>query len=354
MSSTPLASSILRDLRRSWPGLLISLVCLVAVFSIADFGKLRDSLAHANYGYLPLALTVFLAAFVTRAFAWRTLLKEQATPVQTFFALNEGYLLNNLLPFRLGEIGRGFLLSRTAKIGFLQVMSSILIERVFDMAIVVSILLMSMTFVVGASDWARPAALSMAVVLLAALVFLHLVVRNRERSLRWFERLRGRIPLLRRVSGEQIDAFFEGLSALTDLRRFSVVVGLLAITWGLVVWHYYLILLAFVPEAGFSWAAFGLGVVGLGVAIPAAPGSIGVVQGVIVGVFPPLFGVDPAIALAYSITVHAIYLVLTSSIGLIGLVRDGRSLGAVYEDVRAWVSRSTPGGETAAGEGVDP
>jgi hypothetical protein len=180
------------------------------------------------------------------------------------------------------------------------------------------------------------------------------VARNRERSLRWFGWLRDRIPFLRRVSGEQIDAFFEGLSALTDLRRFLVVFGLLAVTWGLVVWHYYLILLAFVPEARFSWAAFGLGVVGLGVAIPAAPGSVGVVQGVIVGVFPPLFGVDPAIALAYSITVHAIYLVITSSIGLIGLVRDGRSLVSVYEDVRAWVSRPNPDRERTTGKGVDP
>jgi len=351
--SRPYSSSILRDLRRSWPGLLISLVCLVAVFSIADFGKLRNALAFADYGYLPLALAVFLAAFVTRAFAWRTLLKEQATPVQTFFALNEGYLLNNLLPFRLGEIGRGFLLSRTANIGFLQVMSSILIERVFDLSLVVGILLMSMTFVVGASDWARPAAVSLAVLLAGALVFLHLLARNRKRSMGWFEWLRGRIPPLRRIGEDQVEAFFEGLSALTDLRRFSVVVILLAATWALVVWHYYLILLAFVPEAGFSWAAFGLGVVGLGVAVPAAPGSVGVVQGVIVGVFPPLFGVDPAIALAYSITVHAIYLVITSTIGLIGLVRDGRSLGAVYADVRAWVG-AVSGKETAAGEGIDP
>jgi uncharacterized protein (TIRG00374 family) len=350
--SSPLSGSIVRDLKRSWPGLLISLVCLIAVFSIADFGKLRDSLTFADYSYLPAALGVFLAAFVTRAFAWRALLKERATPVQTFFALNEGYLLNNLLPFRLGEIGRGFLLSRTAGIDFLQVMSSILIERVFDLSIVVSILLMSMSFVVGASGWARPAAVSMAVVLVAVLVILHLLARNRDRSLGWFVRLQERVAFLKRFDGEQVDAFFEGLSALTDPRRFVTVVGLLGVTWALVVWHYYLILLAFVPDAGLSWAAFGLGVVGLGVAVPAAPGSVGVVQGVIVGVFPALFGVDPSIALAYSITVHAIYLVITSTIGMIGLIRDGRSLGAVYADVRAWMGSGGSRSETAK-EGLD-
>ncbi|HUF37844.1 MAG TPA: lysylphosphatidylglycerol synthase transmembrane domain-containing protein [Anaerolineales bacterium] len=346
MSSLP-SASILRDLRRSWPGLLISLICLVAVFSIADFRKLKEAIALADYGYVAPALVVFLLAFVTRAFAWRALLKEKATPVQTFFALNEGYLLNNLLPFRLGEIGRGFLLSRTAKIGFLQVMSSILIERVLDLSLVVGILLIAMTFVVGASEWAQPAAISVAVVLLAAVVFLFILAHNRARALAGFERLQTKVRFLRRFSHEQVEAFFDGLAALTDFRRFLVVVFLLAATWGLVIWHYYLILLAFVPEAGLAWAAFGLGVVGLGVAVPSAPGSVGVVQGVIVAVFPPLFGVDPAVALAYSITVHAIYLAITSALGLIGLLRDGNSLGAVYADVRAWVSTGV------AREGVD-
>jgi uncharacterized membrane protein YbhN (UPF0104 family) len=194
----------------------------------------------------------------------------------------------------------------------------------------------------------------MAIVLVATLVFLHLLARNRDRSMRGFGALQARIPLLRRFGRDQVTAFFDGLSVLTDLRRFLVVAGLLAITWGLIVWHYYLILLAFVPEAELSWAAVGLGVVGLGVAVPSAPGSIGVVQGVIVGVFPPLFGVDPAIALAYSITVHAIYLGVTSSIGLIGLVRDGRSLGAVYQDVRAWMRSPAPAVDAPAGEGIDP
>lgn len=329
------APSFLKDLRRSWPGLTISLACLIAVFSVADFDKLRDAMAYAEYIYFLPGILVLLVAIVTRAIAWRILLQESATLKQTFFALNEGYLLNNLLPFRLGEIGRSFLLSRVAGIGFLRVLSSIMIERVFDLCMVVGILLASMGYVVGASSWVRPTALTMAVLLVLALLFLHTLARNRERTLRWFAWLKSIIPPLRRVSTEQLDKFFQGLAALTDLRRFLAVAALLALTWLLIVVHYYWILLAFVPEGKFLWAAFGIGVVGLGVAVPSAPGSVGVVQGVIVGVFPPLFGLDPSVALAYSITVHAVYLIVTSSLGLWGLLRDGQSLARVYQDLRA-------------------
>ena len=94
------------------------------------------------------------------------------------------------------------------------------------------------------------------------------------------------------------------------------------------------------PEGKLLWAAFGIGVVGVGVAVPSAPGSLGIVQGVIVSVFPTLFDLDRSVALAYAITVHSIYLGVTSGLGLIGLLRDGQSLGSVYRDLRERMSRN--------------
>ena len=339
--SKPAALSIFREFRRSWPGFLVSIACLVAVFSIADFDTLKGALRFANYIYFIPSVLVFLIAIFTRTLAWRILLEKKASTRQAFFALNEGYLLNNLLPFRLGEVGRSFLLSRTAGIGFLRVLSSILIERIFDLSMVVGILLITLPYVVSAEEWARPAALTMAAVLLAALLFLHWLARSRERPLKWFAWLQERIRFLNRIRQTQIEAFFNGLSALTDLKRFLMVAGLLAFTWFLIVTHYYLALLAFVPEGKFLWAAFGIGVVGIGVAIPSAPGSVGIVQGVIVGVFPTIFGLDKSVALAYAITVHAIYLAVTSGLGLIGLMRDGESLLQLYEQLRGRLSGKT-------------
>jgi uncharacterized membrane protein YbhN (UPF0104 family) len=110
-------------------------------------------------------------------------------------------------------------------------------------------------------------------------------------------------------------------------------------TWGLLVLHYYLMLLAFEPLGDWTWAAFGIGIVGLGVAVPSAPGSVGIVEGLIVSVFPLVFGISPSVALAYSLVLHAIYLVITSSLGLLGLLINGESLLEIYREIRAFSGR---------------
>lgn len=325
--------SFIKDLGRSWLGLLISVACLAAVFYVADLETLEESLRLADYRYFPIALGLFLVSIVFRAIAWRILLREEVGLGRVFITLNEGYLLNNLLPFRLGEIGRGFLLNRTADKSFLQVMSTILIERIFDIMMVVSILLITLPFVVGVS-WAKTAALIVGAVIIVVLIILHLLGRNQDWAMKTFSRVQARINALQKVSEDDLTPFFQGLSALTDLRSFLLALGWMSMSWILVILEYYLILLAFVPEAKLIWAALGIGVVGLGVAIPSAPGAVGIVQGTIVGVFPPIFSIDPSVALAYSITVHGLYLVITSLLGIVGLLIDGASLADIYHQIR--------------------
>jgi hypothetical protein len=339
--------SILRDLLRNWPGFLISLVLLIAVFWYADTSVLIEAIRLAEYLYFIPAFLVFFGAIGLRAMAWRTLLMDRVSIGRTFMTLNEGYLLNNILPFRLGEVGRAFLMSRTAKLGFFQVASTILIERAIDMIMVVGLLLTTLPLVIGV-DWARPTAVIVGIGVGSGLLTLYLVARFQKSILNWFARMQEERALFARVNLESLESFFSGLVVLTDFWRFLRFIGLMVATWAMIVLHYYLILIAFEPSGQIYWAAFGIGVVGLGVAIPSAPGSIGVVQGAIVGVFPLAFGIDPGIALAYALTVHGLYLIVTSAVGLFGLVLDGESLSDVYHDIRGAARRLRTGkAETA-------
>ncbi len=330
--------SLIKDLGRSWPGFLLSIISLVLVFSIADWGTLRESIWLADYRYFVPAIVVFFISIGMRSLAWKTLLKDRVSIRRSFIVLNEGYLLNNLLPFRLGEVGRAFLMSRTAQIEFLQVASTILIERAIDLIMVVGLLLATVPLVIGA-DWARPTAILVGIVVLTGLSGLYLLARFQQRVLGWLSILQARFRVLEHIDQDFVSPFFEGLAALTDFGRFLRTLLIMMVTWAMIVLHYYLVLLAFLPEGKLLWAAFGIGVVGLGVAVPSAPGSIGIVQGAIVGVFPLVFGVDPAVALAFALTVHALYLVITSGIGIIGLLRDGESLAGVYRDIRRYARR---------------
>ena len=298
---------------------------------------MRDELVHANYRYLPIALVCFILSLLARTAAWRTLLEEKASFKRVFFTMTEGYFLNNVFPFRLGEIGRAFLLSRTTALRFWQVIPTIVLERAFDMLIVVSILLASLPFVVGV-EGAREKAALVGGIVVAGLVVLYILAHQRERALAIYHQLQTRFPLLRRIAVSQLESFFQGLAVLTSAGRFLKVLGWMLLTWAFLITHYYLVLLAFVPEAKMIWAAFSTSTMMLGIAAPSAPGGLGVVEATLMFALS-LFAVSQAKALAYALVAHAVSLLLTSLPGIYGLMADGESLVQVYRQVRAQASK---------------
>ena len=319
--------------KRILPGLLISLVALAVLLYLAEPRRLLAALKLADYRLVLAGAGLMLIWLVVRSIYWRTLLQEKATFTQVFFAINEGYLLNNVLPFRLGEIGRALILSYKASLSFLFVFSTILIERALDVAISAGLILITVPFVVGAS-WAGEAALISGGIVLLGLGLLYLMARNRNKLITLFEKLSQRWTILNKVGSHHLTAFFSGLEVLTDLRRF-----LRAISWGLLNWvvaivQYYVILRAFFPEGKLLWAVFALGAAALGVAAPSSPGAVGVYELAVVGALS-LLKVDPAEALAFALTAHLIQYLTTTILGTIGLFRDGLSLTSVFQKARS-------------------
>lgn len=312
---------------------MISALTLGGVLYFVDFAALVRALRLADYRYILIAIALFLLSLLARGMAWRTLLQEQARFSKLFFTINEGYLLNNILPFRLGEIGRAFLLSRTTPLTFWEVFPTILIERAFDVFFSVGMLLSTLPFVFGA-PWAFQAAAAAGAIVLVGLISLHLLGRRRERALAMYAQLSARWSFLRFIGQERLRAFFSGLAALTDLGRFSNALVWMALVWALTLAEYYLVLLAFVPQARLHWGAFGLGLTALGVAVPSSPGYVGVFEASLVGALA-LFNVDPSVAFAYAITVHLLYFLITAGLGAYGLARDGVPLASVYRRVQA-------------------
>ena len=117
------------------PGLIISLAALAVVFSLIDLRKLGQAIEQADARFIFLGILSEVLWVLVRGKVWRTLLQNKATYKDAFITVNEGYLLNNILPFRLGEVGRSFLMSHKAKIGFWQVLSTIVIERALDIGL---------------------------------------------------------------------------------------------------------------------------------------------------------------------------------------------------------------------------
>jgi glycosyltransferase 2 family protein len=325
-------TEIIKDWKRILPGLIISLISLTVVLYLAKPGQLYQALRLADYRLVLLSLVFGLIWLSVRTLAWRTLLQNKAGYMQVFFAVNEGYLLNNVLPFRLGEVARALLLSVKANLNFWQVLPTVVIERVLDLAFAAGLLLSTLPFVVGAS-WARQAALGAVVIVFSGLVVLYLLARYRDRAIRFYERLSIRWPILAKFGGHSIEAFFNGLAVLTDLRLFLLAVFWIMLDWLIAIAQYYLLMRAFIPDAPLLWTAFTLGASALGIAAPSSPGAVGVYELVVVGALS-LFGVQAATALAFALTAHLSQYLLVGVLGTIGLARDGESLIGLYGKVR--------------------
>ncbi len=311
---------------------MVSLLSLAVVFYFADLGEMVQALRLADYRLVLAALGLAFVWLAVRSLAWRTLLQEQATYPQVFFTITEGYLLNNVLPFRLGEVGRAFLLGQKANLAFWQVFSTIIIERVLDLALAAGLLLSTLPFVVGAT-WAREAAWITAGLVTIGLALLYALARSRDWAVRRFAALSERWPFLRRVGAERLLAFFSGLGVLTRGRRFLLALAWVTLDWGIAAFQYYVLLLAFFPGAHFLWAAFSLGVGALGIAAPSSPGAVGVLELSLVGSLA-LFGLDPSVSLAFAVTTHLFNYVINGLLGAYALARDGQSLTGLYDRIR--------------------
>jgi glycosyltransferase 2 family protein len=325
-------STLWKSARRWLPGVLISLAAIAAILYFVDLDRFVEAIRAANYWLL---LAVFACSFIwlgLRGVVWRTILRGRATYRDVFLTLCEGYLLNNFLPFRLGEIGRAFLLGRKSKLGFMEVLPTIVIERVLDLAFAAAILLSAVPFVAGAEGAGR-IALFIGGGVAVGMVILFLLARNRAWALDLFRRLTARRPGFQAAGGGFLESLFSGLAILTDGWLFLRVLLWMAINWGFAIFQFYLLLLAFFPQASLLWSQFGLGAVAFGNAIPSLPGAVGTYEGAFGGAIALLSG-DQSTALAAALVAHLFSYLSTGSIGLIALATEGETVMGIYRQLR--------------------
>src|SRR5215207_2376955 len=327
----------MKDAKRWLPGALISILLIAAILYFVDLSAMLDAIRNANYGLLAIALVIGFIWMAARAVVWRVLLRERASFKDVFFTVGEGYLLNNFLPFRLGEIGRAFLLSRKSDLQFMEILPTIVIERVMDLGYSAIILLAALPFVVGA-EGAGQIGIVVGVIVLTGIILLYILARNNQWALDLFHKLSARWPALQRLGGSFLESFFAGLSVLTDGWLFVRFLFWMTLNWGIAIISYYLIIRAFFPQAQVVWGMFGLGAAAFGGAVPSLPGAVGTFEGAFGGAITSLTG-DPSTSLAVALTGRLYNYINSGVIGGIGLLREGQTLSGIYAQLKALRSK---------------
>ena len=311
-------------------GIALSAIFLWLAFRRVEFADLAASFRLADFRWLIVYPAFATALNLIRSEIWRLLLRKRVTVADAFWGYSIGFLVNNVMPFRMGEAARIGVLARKRHMPIVEVAAAAGIERVLDMISVLVILaiVLPLTTATMGMQHAAAVAAGMTTVVIAGIVVV----------IAFEERIEGLVEaVFRRLTSAHADAFVHRWRQLTRgllvLRQPSIAIpstlGALAV-WALTVVLQWTVMRAFQPAAGMLDAALMVGVVSIAAAIPAAPGAIGTYQMVgqqaLTLPFPALYTMSSALAIA--LVSHAASYVFSSILGVIGLWYFGVSLAA--------------------------
>ena len=304
-------------LGRAALGLVISAVALVLVFRTVDVGAAWQTLKTAQPQWIVLLFGFVILDVLLRAVRWRVLLAPIAPiPTSTTLAsLNVGYLANNVLPARLGEVVRAHDLGRRTGVSRSAILGTIVIERVVDTLVVVAIasiaiLVLSVRGIVASAVLVGLAVTALLVVAVAAGIAAHRLpgaARVAAFLDRW-PQVRASLTRLR-----------EGLAVASDARTVGIAVGLSLASWSCTVLAFAAAAQAVGVEPTIGQAALLAAGTNLATAIPAGPGYVGTFELAVVTIAGSV-GIDKEAALAFGLLVHLATLIVTSAGGAIVLI----------------------------------
>ncbi|HEY7067273.1 MAG TPA: lysylphosphatidylglycerol synthase transmembrane domain-containing protein [Chloroflexota bacterium] len=288
-------------------GLAISVVCMVALLRQVDLDTTWATLRSAQPGWLSLGTVVLLGYTVAKAVIWRRLCyPARGLHLGNFIsALYVGNMVSTLVPLRLGEIVRAYLVTQTEPITFGRSAGAVLVEKVLDVVtllVFLGVLSLLVPLPLHAISGPAVAALALGSVGLLAL----LTWFPRAPMLRLLDRLEDRWPALRRLRlAEQLATGLDALSVLRHRQILPAIIFWQVFIWLLTMLGNYLVMVAVGIPAPFAAAVFLTCVTALGMVVPSAPGYIGVFHYLIVLTLTS-FGVDAAAALGYAVVLHAV------------------------------------------------
>lgn len=320
-------------------GVVVSVGLLLWALRGVSLAEVLRHVAEADAVRLLVAVSIATSTFPLRLIRWRLLLqdeRDQPYPAGSLWhAIALGFMANNLLPLRAGELVRSYAAARLTRARFSTVLSSVAVERIFDALTIVALLTLALAspdlpgnVTIAGHSVARLARAAAGAGILGLILALAFVAAPLSA-----ERLIGRLlpwPTLAARLIALIEGIRQGLGVLRTPRRLTGVVF-----WSLVLWLVNALALyvgstAFEINLSYMGALLLQGILVLGISIPNTPGFFGPFEAVFVAVLG-LYGVPKDLAFSYAIAFHVTSFVPITLLGLWSLARNPGALSPIPE-----------------------
>lgn len=310
-------------------GIIISAVFLFFAFRSVDSDEIAVALRSADYRFVIPAVSLNLLSLCFRTFRWKYLLN----PVKKigfrslFSSLSIGYMANSVLPARLGEFIRAYVIGQKEGISKGSAFASVVVARIFDgMTVLFFFVIILMRYSFDYPGWLRNVVYISFIfyfIMLGFIIFLRL---RTEGAIRFASFLLKPFPeRFQALVKKLLHSFINGLEVIHSAKNVMMASFYSILIWLPNAMVIYILARSFSIELPVSGAFLLLVIITLGIMIPSAPAFVGTIQYCSVAGLA-LFGVARATALSFSIVYHLCTFLPVTIVGFIFLFADGYSL----------------------------
>lgn len=336
--------------------MVISIVCLWLFMRHIEWSLLKKALMEANYWFVIPTLILNLVVYLIRALRWKGLLSHIKTiPTINLLSITcIGFMANNILPARIGEVLRPFLLYKKETVTFSTSVATVIVERIFDMlgliifaAVTIALLpdpsgRMHNSFVpVSVQETTDISALVIlslkkwtevfAVVGVLMIIALFLIVTNPD----FFKKILAKLTFfLSHTLKDKVfvfyDSFVHGLKILENRTQTFWILGYSLLIWIIGGAEIYFLGFSFHLQLPFLGACLVIICLSLAIALPQAPGFIGVFHIAILKSLD-IFGIHTPAAQSYAIVLWIVSVFPITILGFLFLWKEGITLHEVVK-----------------------
>ena len=331
------------DIARFAVALLISGLAIWLLFRQIDVQAFLNAFRSLTPLMMILIIACFTLGLLVRGVVCWLILGKEFTFSAAFWAMNVGYMLNSILPLRLGEVGRAVLLVRhgKGKHNYPEVFAAIVTERMMDLMIGSLFFLATLPLMVGESNLKNVVIIT-AVALLIGSVIIFVSARRRESLIGWLDHRFGSKKLIKNKILPAMDKLLTGFQIFLKPKLFFTAFLLLAVSWAMSMVEFGILQHAILDHTQWWWPLLITPASAFVNALPSAPAGLGVFEAGAVAAYS-LVGVGKADALAMALVVHAVQVIIPIFLGMIGIYLMGENLGTLVRSATSQAGGSKLG-----------
>lgn len=309
-------------------GLLLGIIILAALFGLFGFSEAFDLMRRISLVWFAASCLSIVATFILRTFRWEVILRSSGFPQGRgilFECILFGWLLNYLLPLRIGDIARAVALKTTRKAPFGMTLSTIIVERVYDLLTLAVLLFVFASLVATSYDFTL--IIILAVILSLLLVSALVLIYRYDHT-------------IVRVVGMRIPSLHESLATLKaglkSMMKDKPAIGLCTILsfpiWFMEILSIYFAAYAIREPILYGYATISGITAFIAQSLPLTPAGIGVHEASITAILI-VFNIAPQIGLSIALVDHAARALVIYLFGIAATIHIGFASRGYFREI---------------------